>query len=186
MWIDLTIPYTPHYRVDYTPTKEDGDMDSFQTDKLTPCSSEDHTRLLEEKLAEYRANIKEGRDMDNQRDSFDGVRVYDAMKSRPVSEFEDRDDNIVPDVALDGWDRAATELATLLRSKQADYGPENILTTKHVGLAVRLTDKIARLRNLTMENKDPKNESVRDTYMDIAGYGIIGMLLLDGGFPDEV
>ena len=86
----------------------------------------------------------------------------------------------------DGWDKAAAELVVLLRSKQADYGPENIMSTGHVGLAVRLTDKVARLRNLTLNSKEPKNESLRDTYMDVAGYGIIGMMLMDGRFPDEV
>ena len=107
----------------------------------------------------------------------------DDTDSPPPKEIELRR---TVDEERDGWDGAAKELVVLLRSKQADYGPENIMSTGHQGLAVRLTDKVARLRNLTLNNKEPKNESLRDTYMDIAGYGIIGMMLIDGRFPDEV
>ena len=83
---------------------------------------------------------------------------------------------------MNAWAEAAKQVTDLLAEKQEDYGPENILTTGHVGLSVRLTDKVARLRNL-QGAQIPKFESVKDTYMDIAGYGIIGMMLLDGTFP---
>ena len=85
---------------------------------------------------------------------------------------------------MNDWEHMAKQVTDLLAQKQEDYGPENILTTGHVGLSVRLTDKVARLRNLQGKHS-PKFESVRDTYMDIAGYAIIGMMLLDGTFPPE-
>ena len=58
---------------------------------------------------------------------------------------------------------------------------------KHLGLMVRLSDKMERLRNLYHKNKENNTnfESVRDTYMDIAGYGVIGLMLLDGTFPPK-
>ena len=86
---------------------------------------------------------------------------------------------------MNAWEHTAKQVTELLAQKQEDYGPENILTTGHVGLSVRLTDKVARLRNLQNKEHSPKFESVRDTYMDIAGYGIIGMMLLDDTFPPE-
>ena len=91
---------------------------------------------------------------------------------------------------VDNWLAAAGEVVELLRAKQADYGSSNILTTRHAGLAVRLTDKTARLRNLQKFWEDagessPGFESIRDTYMDIAGYGIIGLMLIDGLFPGQ-
>jgi hypothetical protein len=46
------------------------------------------------------------------------------------------------------------------------------------GLTIRLTDKINRLRNLMVSGKQyVKDESMEDTFIDIANYGIIGMLV---------
>ena len=97
----------------------------------------------------------------------------------------------------DEWDAACFELSNLLRAKQADYGPGNIMAFRHIGLMVRLSDKIERLKNLMQksgvvlgddgfDNSDNiRFESIRDTYMDIAGYGVIGMMLLGGTFPPK-
>ena len=89
------------------------------------------------------------------------------------------------EMSQDSWQEVADEVVALLKTKQKDYGPNNILSTGHIGLAVRLNDKAARLLNLIQQERDPKNESVRDTYLDMAGYGIIGVLLLDGKFPPK-
>jgi hypothetical protein len=78
---------------------------------------------------------------------------------------------------------AADELVDLLLSKHEDYGPSNIALAPGGpvnGLAVRLHDKVARLAHLTSTGNDPKHESLRDTFIDIANYGIIGLLVLDG------
>jgi nucleoside 2-deoxyribosyltransferase len=76
--------------------------------------------------------------------------------------------------------------------KNADYSPANILATGEVGLVTRLWDKTARLLNLMgfkfeieeagyyTAPSDPKNESIEDTYMDLAVYAIIGLLLKKG------
>ena len=80
------------------------------------------------------------------------------------------------------------EAVKLLLRKHADYGPNNIGRAPGGplnGLAVRLHDKIARLAHLIdhMGQAEPKNESLRDTMLDIANYGIIGVLVLDGKWP---
>jgi len=75
--------------------------------------------------------------------------------------------------------------------KNQDYSPANILGTGEIGLVTRLWDKIARLMNLTGfdvtiakssfdKPKEAKNESIDDTYLDLANYGLIGKLLRDG------
>ena len=47
------------------------------------------------------------------------------------------------------------------------------------GIQIRLNDKVNRLKNLFKNGKNfVKDESVEDTFMDIANYGIIGLLLL--------
>ena len=80
------------------------------------------------------------------------------------------------------------ELAELMISKNADYGPKNISEAPGGpinGLTVRLYDKVARLGNLTATGSTPKHESIRDTFLDIANYGIIGLLVLDGKWDDQ-
>lgn len=77
-------------------------------------------------------------------------------------------------------------------AKNADYSSANILATGEIGLVTRLWDKTARLMNLVgirfqhvlyegvVSPKDPKNESIIDTYDDLAVYAVIGKLLKMG------
>ena len=88
---------------------------------------------------------------------------------------------------LDVWD--ATEgLAELLISKHKDYGPKNISQSPGGplnGLRVRMWDKLARINNLIETNADPKHESLEDSFKDMANYAIIGLLVLQGKWPQE-
>ena len=73
--------------------------------------------------------------------------------------------------------------------KHMDYGLNNIalggdLTNKEdkkfslTGLCIRLTDKISRLKNLLVNGRNfVKGEGMEDTFIDIANYGIIGLLV---------
>ncbi len=81
------------------------------------------------------------------------------------------------------------EMYKMFAAKHMDYGLSNIslggdLTNKNdkkfslTGLAIRLTDKISRLRNLLINGKNfVEGEGMEDTFIDIANYGIIGMLV---------
>jgi len=74
----------------------------------------------------------------------------------------------------------------LLLRKHEDYGPDNIARAPggpQLGLAVRLHDKVARLSHLLTSGQAPKNESLRDTFMDICNYGAIGVMVVDGNWP---
>lgn len=84
-------------------------------------------------------------------------------------------------------DAKLAECRELLIRKERDYGPLNIALWGEQGVAVRLTDKVMRLRNLFLSGRAPSNESLRDTAMDIVNYGLILMMLLDGewGAPLE-
>ena len=80
----------------------------------------------------------------------------------------------------------ATELVNLLVKKQADYGPNSIQNAPYgpmEGLITRLHDKLSRAANITSNSKEINNESLRETFLDIAGYGLIGLLVIDGKFP---
>ena len=73
-------------------------------------------------------------------------------------------------------------LAELLIRKQKDYGPKNISDSPGGplnGLRVRMFDKLARINNLVETGATPENESLRDSFMDIANYAIIAMMVLD-------
>ena len=80
----------------------------------------------------------------------------------------------------------ALRVAELVISKQHDYGHDNILAFREQGLVVRLWDKINRLKNLFWSGKEPKHEALDDTFTDIAGYAIIGLMLAEGTFTNEL
>ena len=81
------------------------------------------------------------------------------------------------------------EMYEMFARKHMDYGLNNIalggdLTNENdkkfslTGLAIRLTDKVSGLRNLLTNGKNyVKGEGMEDTFLDIANYGIIGMLV---------
>ena len=77
----------------------------------------------------------------------------------------------------------ARKAIELLVQKHDDYGPSNISDAPGGplnGLSVRLHDKVARLNNLLSNNKEPQNESVQDTFIDILNYALIALLVIDG------
>ena len=81
------------------------------------------------------------------------------------------------------------EMYKMFAAKHLDYGLQNIslggdLTKEKdkkfslTGLAIRLTDKVSRLRNLLINGKNfVKGEGIEDTFIDMANYSIIGLLV---------
>ena len=81
------------------------------------------------------------------------------------------------------------EMYEMFARKHMDYGLNNIalggdLTQTEdkkfslTGLCIRLTDKISRLKNLLINGRSfVKGEGMEDTFIDIANYGIIGLLV---------
>lgn len=74
-------------------------------------------------------------------------------------------------------------LAETLSAKNKDYGNSFDKTLDKYGLvalAIRLDDKLSRLTSLTKgETQHVKDESLKDTLQDIAGYAILGVRYLD-------
>ena len=49
-----------------------------------------------------------------------------------------------------------------------------------IGIIVRMNDKINRLINLVVKkNKEPENESVVDSFIDIGNYSVMAKILLE-------
>lgn len=80
------------------------------------------------------------------------------------------------------WDSGV--MLSLLCSKQHDYGNTAITRFGQFGVVVRLYDKVARYRNLYTKNA--ANESTYDTLIDIVGYCVIALMLMDETFNLEL
>ncbi len=89
-----------------------------------------------------------------------------------------------------GFKNIQQEQYEMFASKHLDYGLSNIALGGDIvnnegdkkfsltGLAIRLTDKVSRLRNLMVNGKNyVEGEGMEDTFIDIANYGIIGLLV---------
>lgn len=82
------------------------------------------------------------------------------------------------------------EAEQLLLSKHLDYGPTNIANAPGGalnGLRVRIHDKTARINHLidNAKYKNPEHESLRDSFLDLANYAIIALLVLDNQWPSK-
>ena len=75
-----------------------------------------------------------------------------------------------------------SELNGLYRRKNADYGDSFGETFGKLGLVsavTRITDKVNRLQSLCTRAAEVKNESIRDTLLDLANYSIMTIIELD-------
>ena len=76
----------------------------------------------------------------------------------------------------------------LFCKKQKDYGPKNISVGSNLeteeevklaltGLWFRMNDKMQRFQQIVMNDQEPENESLMDTFMDIGNYALIAQLV---------
>ena len=83
------------------------------------------------------------------------------------------------------------ELSKLLIKKHKDYGPLNIALSPGGplnGIRVRMYDKLARINHLIENNSNPNYESLEDSFIDLANYAIIALLVQRGkweGIPEK-
>ena len=108
----------------------------------------------------------------NQREVLERIDAYIKTTSTKMKRPLDFEAAIIARKAID-----------LMVKKHNDYGPSNISDAPGGalnGLSVRLHDKVARLNNLLSNEKEPENESIQDTFIDILNYAIIALLVIDG------
>jgi hypothetical protein len=82
----------------------------------------------------------------------------------------------------EAYKQVELELLQLFIKKHKDYGKGNILSVKELGIALRISEKIERIKHLLMQTNAPANESIEETWMDIGVYAIIAILLRRGQF----
>ena len=118
-------------------------------------------------------------------------------KKKKIQEFIDDETNQIitifeeeyPELA-DEFQNIQEEMYEMFARKHMDYGLNNIALGGDIinskkdkkfsltGLCIRLTDKISRLKNLLINGRSfVKGEGMEDTFIDIANYGIIGLLV---------
>ena len=117
-------------------------------------------------------------------DAKSGKSVPD-LNSTPIEVFEHE----YPELSSE-FKNIQNEMYEMFARKHMDYGLNNISLGGDIlnnnddkkfsltGLAIRLTDKISRLKNLLLNGRNfVEGEGMEDTFIDIANYGIIGMLV---------
>ena len=68
------------------------------------------------------------------------------------------------------------ELLAMFLRKHKDYGKGNILANKELGIAMRISEKVERAKHLLATNQHPENETIDETWIDIAVYAVIGAM----------
>src|SRR3990167_10124577 len=82
-----------------------------------------------------------------------------------------------PGYLEEAFEEVCGELADLFIRKYKDYGKGNILDTRELGIAFRVSDKLNRLKHLLINSKNPINESIEETWVDIGVYAVIAVML---------
>lgn len=82
----------------------------------------------------------------------------------------------------EAFEEVCQEMTKTFLKKHKDYGKGNILDMGELGIAFRISEKFNRIKHLLMNGKKPDNELVEDSWIDIAVYAVIAILLKRGWF----
>jgi len=76
----------------------------------------------------------------------------------------------------EAFSQITAEMLETFIKKHKDYGKGNILDIGELGIAFRVSEKASRLKNLLAQQKKETNETIDDSWLDIAVYGVIALL----------
>ena len=80
---------------------------------------------------------------------------------------------------LEAFIEKCSQLAITLKRKNDDY-ENSIFKTGVFGIMARIFDKMQRIQTIVSTGSiSVDNESIEDTFHDLAGYGILGLLALE-------
>lgn len=73
----------------------------------------------------------------------------------------------------------------VFQERQKKYGRSNIARAGAHGVVIRLGDKMARLEGAYLNGRDTEvpDETIEDTWVDVANYGLIGLMCRLGYWP---
>ena len=87
---------------------------------------------------------------------------------------------------VDDVSEVFAEAINILIGRHADYGPDNVnngFPSPLVALVTRMTDKMERIKHLLVKGGDTYGERMRDSWIDLANYALIGVMVQDGTWP---
>jgi len=91
--------------------------------------------------------------------------------------------SVKPPKYLDeAFSQVTDELLKTFIKKHKDYGKGNILDMGELGIAFRISEKFNRIKHLLASGQKPENEALDDSWIDIAVYAVIALLLRRGWF----
>lgn len=88
------------------------------------------------------------------------------LKDENNNDFENKIDEIFKD------------MKELLIKKHHDYGNSNLEKYGEFGILVRMSDKLSRLEQKIVKNKELQTDSHEDIYKDLIGYATQALILL--------
>ena len=138
-----------------------------------------------------------GSSIDKYKEIMSDREIMDAKNPKKIQEFMDDEANQIITIFEEEYPELSNEFQVIqdemyemFARKHLDYGLNNIALGGDIvnnaddkkfsltGLCIRLTDKISRLKNLLVNGRSfVKGEGMEDTFIDIANYGIIGLLV---------
>lgn len=87
-----------------------------------------------------------------------------------------------PQTLDEAFSQVNDELLQMFLRKHRDYGKGNILSVREIGIVLRMAEKIERLKHLLLKGDTPVNESIEETFIDLAVYANLAILLRRGQF----
>ncbi len=78
------------------------------------------------------------------------------------------------------------EAEDLMIGRHRDYGPGNVANgfpDPLSALVTRMGDKFERIKHLLTSDGDVYGERLRDSWLDLANYSLIGVMCIDGTWP---
>jgi len=153
-----------------------------------------HKNFNQAAQAAYNAITLDARTTLPDRESFNPVETFMTrwVKGLQEGDYDADDQELVAMVAkragveaihwlTDTLGSDVPDIVEIVCKKQHDYGHGNINNFGMIGIAIRMCDKIARIKNLE-KLESPKNESLIDSYVDIVGYSMIAIMLDEDSF----
>lgn len=113
----------------------------------------------------------------------DGSRKFDEVELQVVTNLIVRAGVVaLHEITKQGIPYRSSGMLDLLIRKQHDYGHDNINNFGTIGIAIRVCDKIARIRNLNGRGTEGQAEPLQDAYLDLVGYATIAQMYNKGWF----
>ncbi len=122
-----------------------------------------------------------------------GIKINDLTNDEREKIFKDLTernemiDNIKMERRIINTDKIIIlrDIGKILEQKDHDYGSMNLVPYGLLGIEVRISDKISRIKNLYNKKNKVKDETMLDTIRDIIGYCIQYMRFIDLSLPPK-